>query len=77
MRAFQALREQDVQKPAGFRVQDAFSQIGKISFWLEVCMCVLGWGWGWAWISRPGSPRKDLISKFPTAVVGRLGERRR
>ena len=44
MRAFQALREQDVQKPAGFRVQDAFSQIGKISFWLEMCMCVLGCG---------------------------------
>ena len=42
MRAFQALREQDVQKPAGFRVQDAVSQFGKISFWLEVCMCVLG-----------------------------------
>ena len=40
MRAFQVLREQDVQKPAGFRVQDAFPQIGKISFWLEVCVCV-------------------------------------
>lgn len=75
MRAFQVLREQDVQKPAGFRVQDAFPQIGKISFWLEVCVCV-GLRGGWGCISRPGSPRKDLISKFPTVVVGRLGERR-
>ena len=79
MRAFQVLREQDVQKPAGFRVQDAFPQIGKISFWLEVCVgvCVcVGLRGGWGCISRPGSPRKDLISKFPTVVVERLGERR-
>ena len=51
VRSFQALREQDVQKPAGFRVQDAFLQIGNISFWLEVCVCVcvfvcVCWGGG-------------------------------
>ena len=60
MRALQALREQDVQKPAGFRVQDAFSQIGKISFWLEVCMCVLGWGGGMGLDQQAWEPKEGF-----------------